>query len=563
MEREEAASEESLCDTPPPCPIKEDYADHWQQNVWDPSSNMEFRYSEDPACDPFVCAGEERYVRERKKIVLESLNILGIECAENSVPNIAVLGSGGGTRAAVSLIGSLYQMEKDSLLNSVLYLGGVSGSTWSMAYLYGDLEWSIKMEEARSRLMDSDVDMKEKLHWLSKRLNDKHFSLTDLWGLMTCSRFMKQMDPRHLSEEAWRDATNPYPIYCAIEKHFFDDGPPEGQWFEISPHEAGFTELGLFVETSLLGSKFESGRLVEKLPEMDMIHLQGILGSALASERQIKEHILNCVKKAVDVAREYCIRVNDAIHGYIITARNFFKRLIAALLPKKKEIGYRGPLAYGQIKYRAGCPDPGIYTAYGCPPDIVLIKKTLHLVMNWEWGTTNNFLYKYHHSSMPQKLTSMEELHLMDAGLLMNLPFPSFWGEKRDIDLIIALEYSAGDMFDTLIRAKKYAEDLNKPLPEMNVEVLEDKEWPNDFYVFEGKEKAPTIVYLPLFNNKNCKDADEVKAKMAQFSTFRLPFSQEEIKDLLGLAEENMKRNKENIMEEIKKAVTRRENKQK
>lgn len=44
----------------------------------------------------------------------------------------------------------------------------------------------------------------------------------------------------------------------------------------MSPHEAGFTELGLFVETSLLGSKFKGGKLLERQPEMDMVTLQGV-----------------------------------------------------------------------------------------------------------------------------------------------------------------------------------------------------------------------------------------------------------------------------------------------
>lgn len=43
----------------------------------------------------------------------------------------------------------------------------------------------------------------------------------------------------------------------------------------MTPHEAGFTELGVFIETSLLGSKFQNGELKEKKPEMDMVKLQG------------------------------------------------------------------------------------------------------------------------------------------------------------------------------------------------------------------------------------------------------------------------------------------------
>ena len=46
------------------------------------------------------------------------------------VPVIAVLGSGGGTRAMTSLYGSLAGLQELGLLDAVTYLSGVSGSTW-------------------------------------------------------------------------------------------------------------------------------------------------------------------------------------------------------------------------------------------------------------------------------------------------------------------------------------------------------------------------------------------------------------------------------------------------
>ncbi|CAJ1076658.1 cytosolic phospholipase A2 gamma-like [Xyrichtys novacula] len=532
-----------------------------------------------------MCAGEEEYVDKRKKIVLESLSSLGIKCAENSVPHIAVLGSGGAERAAVSLLGCLHQMEKDGLLNSVLYLGGVSGSTWSMAYLYGDPEWSITMDRAISRLVDSDVDLGDALSWLCKRANDEDFSLSDIWGLITSAVIMNQMDVRRLSGEASRDATNPYPVYCAIEKNFFRDGPTEGKWFEMSPYEAGFTELGLFVETSLLGSKFESGRLVETLPEMDMIKLQGILGSALASEGAISEFISNQVGKVIDAAHEVYVRVYTTIHKLISLIRKVIKQEselphLDKLLKLIGDSDEKQQHEHARLQSKSSAEKESFYhqecqnlicVVETWRDDLeegplkkffVFIRKVFNLIMDWEWGTTNNFLYKYQHSDMPDELTSMEDINLMDAGLFINIPYPSFLGEKRDIDLIIALEYSAGDMFETLTLARDYAKELKKPFPEIDEKVLEEKEWPKDFYVFEGKEKVPTIVYMPLFNNKNCKDVDEVKAKMTQFSTFRGPLSKEEINDLLETAKENMKRNKENIIEEIKKASQCRHNKQ-
>lgn len=52
-----------------------------------------------------------------------------------------------------------------------------------------------------------------------------------------------------------------------------------GEWFEMTPHEVGFTELGVFIETSLLGSKFQNGKVKERLPEKDMVELQGKLSN--------------------------------------------------------------------------------------------------------------------------------------------------------------------------------------------------------------------------------------------------------------------------------------------
>jgi len=49
---------------------------------------------------------------------------------------------------------------------------------------------------------------------------------------------------------------------------------------------------------------------------------------------------------------------------------------------------------------------------------------------------------------VPTCLRAQERFHLIDAGLLMNVAYPPFLGEKRDIDLIIAPEYSAGNVFE-------------------------------------------------------------------------------------------------------------------
>ncbi|XP_035510259.1 cytosolic phospholipase A2 gamma-like [Morone saxatilis] len=529
-----------------------------------------------------LCAGEQEYVHKRKQVVLESLNSLGTNCTADSVPHIALLASGGGQRSAVGLVGTLYQMEKESLLDTLLYLGGVSGSTWSMSSLYSDPQWSANMDRAVSTLSGPGVELEQALAWLGERSKEEHFSLTDIWGVLTSAGIMKQMDLRHLSDEASRNASNPYPIYSAIEKHCFSDGPIEGKWFEVSPHEAGFTELGVFVETSLLGSKFQSGELLERKPEMDMVKLQGVLGCALAHEEIIREFIppwLN-VPGHVDGAAEEYLRVYNALDKLVALTRSTIKDPAAlsdldklqkivkdkvnhndsALLESKSLEDRRSVFQQWSLELLAAVEawsrslEDGAFKTHVS----LLTKQVLPLIMKWEWGTTANFLYQYQDSTIPPCLRSKERFHLVDAGLLINVAYPSFLGDKRDIDLIIAPEYSAGNMFETLTLARDYAAEVKKPFPEIDDKILEERDWPNDCYVFEGKEKEPTIVYMPLFNRRNCKDAEEFKAKMEEFSTFQRPFNQEKIEFVLQTAKFNMKNNKETLLREINKAALRR-----
>ncbi|XP_043955041.1 cytosolic phospholipase A2 gamma-like isoform X2 [Gambusia affinis] len=463
------------------------------------------------------------------------------------------------------------------MLDTLLYIGGVSGSTWSMAFLYNDPQWSSNMDEAVSKLLGPGVELEHAVAWLTEKSKEEDFSLTDIWGVLTSAGIMKQMDKRRLSEEVSRNVTNPYPVYCALEKHCYSHGPLQGKWFEVSPHEAGFTELNLFVETSLLGSKFHNGELMEKKPEMDMIRLQGILGCALAHEEVIRDVIPPWLNVPTDdVTMEY-LRVYNVLRNLITLVSSTIQDptalseldklqkilhdkvhhnesvLLESLSPEERKtlfqqwsVGLVGAVdTWGQ-----GLEDGAFKTSVS-----FLTKQVLPLILKWEWGTTSNFLYQFQNNSVPDCLQTKEEFHLIDAGLLINMAYPSFLGEKRDIDLIIAPESSAGIMFETLILARDYAAEVNKPFPQIDDKILEESDWPKDCYVFEGKEKEPTIIYMPLFNQQNCKDAEEVRAKMKEFSTFRLPFNQEKINFLLETAKTNMKNNREIVLREMRKAA--------
>ncbi|XP_056460874.1 cytosolic phospholipase A2 zeta-like isoform X1 [Gadus chalcogrammus] len=528
--------------------------------------------------------GEAEFIRQRKEVVLASLGRLNISSTADSVPHIALLGSGGGQRAAVALLGSLQQMGQDDLLDPLLYMGGVSGSTWTMALLYSDPQWSVNKEQVFSSVgVHGDKPwwslFTGPYWWLRAKSKDEDFSLSEIWGLLTSYLFMNHMDQRLLSDEASRGSTNPYPVYSAIEKECFNTNTTEAVWFEFTPHEAGFPELGLFVSTAYLGSGFEGEELKERKPEMDMVQLLGIVGSAFANEDSIAEiappwmnmstagtalkahlRIHFTLTILVDMLDSGITNVTD-----LAKVEDLQKRVSDILLEEVplhnltteeqvEELQRKNLALFGSVQTWVAELDNGVYKVAVAD----LMEKVLPLLIKWQWGTTENFLYAVKDSEVPDCLQS-RVLNLIDGGIAINVPYESFLGKKRDVDLLIAAEFSAGEMFETLTLARDYAAAVGKPFPVIDEQVLLDKDWPKDFYVFPGENDQPTIVFMPLFNRINCKDEAEVKARMVEYSTFQRPFSPEKVAALQEIARDNMRNNKDAIVREIQNAATRRQ----
>lgn len=56
--------------------------------------------------------------------------LISVSHHQDGIPHIALLASGGGQRSSVALMGFLSQLQEERLLDTLLYFGGVSGSTW-------------------------------------------------------------------------------------------------------------------------------------------------------------------------------------------------------------------------------------------------------------------------------------------------------------------------------------------------------------------------------------------------------------------------------------------------
>ncbi|XP_056314895.1 uncharacterized protein zmp:0000000629 [Danio aesculapii] len=232
-------------------------------------------------------------VKKRRSEIWSSLKTLGINCSQDKVPNIALLGSGGGQRAMVGLLGSLDQLDKTGLLKCLLYLSGVSGSTWCMASLYQEPNWSTELQTVKEKIVSrisgppvswSDAYAKLKKYYIEK----EYFSLTHVWAAMVITTYVKEIDERTFTDWLGQSKNNPFPIYTLIDKECKQSGDGD-PWFEISPCEAGYSLTGAFVKTSSFGSQFVNGRKKTSQPEMDMLLLQALCGSALADgEENIK-----------------------------------------------------------------------------------------------------------------------------------------------------------------------------------------------------------------------------------------------------------------------------------
>ncbi|XP_067326069.1 cytosolic phospholipase A2 gamma-like [Anolis sagrei] len=259
--------------------------------------------------------GEEASIATRKEEVKNGLAKLGIKCSVDKVPNIAVLGSGGGMRAMIALYGTLTELKKSNLLDCITYLSGVSGSTWCMSSLYKNEDWSEKMETLenlqREKLVKGRWDFVKAKKAVLEASRDENYSLTDFWSYFIVYKLTKELDESKLSEQrrSCENGKNPYPIYAAVDKHTYSENHA-GSWFEFTPHNTAVPDVGGalgtsgYVDMKRLGSIFSSGKLYLEKKEKSVCYLQGLWGSALASEKEIKKAIINALLDLIKKDKE-------------------------------------------------------------------------------------------------------------------------------------------------------------------------------------------------------------------------------------------------------------------
>ncbi|XP_058631889.1 cytosolic phospholipase A2 gamma-like [Onychostoma macrolepis] len=536
---------------------------------------------------------EEEFVVRRREMVFQSLQKLQIHCSQTEVPNIALLGSGGGQRAMVGLLGSLVQLDKAGLLDCILYLSGVSGSTWCMASLYQEPDWSTKLETVKDKIIErlsgSGVRWTDALAKLKKYYNGKDFfSLTDVWAVIVVTKFVKEIDELTLTDQWDHLSKDPFPIYTVIDKQCKQEekrGVTADPWFEISPHEAGYSLTGAFVDTSSFGSQFHKGSKKKHQPEMDMLYLQAMCGSALADGEENKkifwEYIKDFFKHLIPIIElemfeesskdpndppiHKCLQVLMDLVDVNLAILNDTdpSDLVQSIRKTLKELGGgkcqlifpggKSDLAEKQVAKSTEDVCAHLSNLFHSELFVVQMLTRIFICMaRWIWGRNYNFLHKMTDKKVPPTLLKSKTRDCEDAGLLLNSPYFSVLREERNIDLIISLDFSDGDPFTTVTETCKLCEELNIPFPEVNIP-SEDLKKPKDFYVFKGQNKTPTVIHIPLFNYVNC--GDDIKSWRKRYKTFQGPYSTEMITALMKVSGKNISNNREKLLEEIRAAI--------
>ncbi|NWS71994.1 PA24E phospholipase, partial [Crotophaga sulcirostris] len=240
-----------------------------------------------------LCAQEQDFIRKRKKVVAAALkDILQLEedLQDDEVPVVAIMTTGGGTRALTAMYAHLLSVQELNVLDCVSYITGLSGTTWTMSNLYEDPNWSQKdlketLNDTRKHVLKNKFlacfapnRLKYYLEELCQRKQEGHqISFTDLWGLIIETMLHDKEDPHKLTDQqqALNQGQNPLPIYLSLNVKDKISDQDFREWVEFTPYEVGFLKYGAFIRAEDFGSEFFMGHLMKKIPESRICFLEG------------------------------------------------------------------------------------------------------------------------------------------------------------------------------------------------------------------------------------------------------------------------------------------------
>jgi len=479
-----------------------------------------------PICDEELSFREARFpvVKDAQEQFLET------SLDDEDVLEIAFVASGGGVRAQIYSLGACFGADKMGLLDAVMCISALSGSTWFLSsWISGGLPISEYKEQALDEVCRGiDIDNIEDFGPMFDALFVKfafnqHINVVDLYGALLANNFLdgleKQQNMVYLSDQVsmMNGGSFPLPICTAI----LGERDYENYWFEFTPFEVGSRWLGAYIPAWSFGRKFKRGSSTVNAPEMSSGFLLGIYGSAFAASF---EEMYERSFKYIELPKW----LNDV-------------PLADSLFASLKEF----------FRQATVCTDFG---------DI-----------RFAWGQVFNYVYKMRECSFRGE----RNLKLVDAGCHMNNPiFVTYrkppYGSAPDVIFVFDSGGKIG--IDELNLEATYAEENNLPFPDIDKKDATEKVLtvfgdPSDL-------ENPLVLYMPRIVDhqllalhkensplsdypKRLYDLDieeEISSGFAR--TVNFEYSREQAELISDLAEFNVRAVEKEIKELLKKRIS-------
>uniref|UniRef100_A0A8D0KUN4 Phospholipase A2 n=1 Tax=Strix occidentalis caurina TaxID=311401 RepID=A0A8D0KUN4_STROC len=497
-----------------------------------------------------LCTEEQVFICKRKKVVAAALkNVLHLDedLQEDEVPVVAVVTTAGGMRSMTAMFGSLLALQELGVLDCVSYISGLSATTWTMAKLYEDANWSqkdlrepagdIRKHVIKSKLQCFSLDhMKYYEKELCERKQEGHkLSFTDLWGLFIDCMLHHQGSTHKLSDQqlAVNQGQNPLPIYLSLNVKDDFSTLDFKEWVEFTPYEVGFLKYGAFVRSEDFGSEFFMGHLMKKIPESRICFLEGTWSNIFS------QNFMDAV---------YLSGHSDS----------FWHRWTR---DTEHDIGYLSTTLREMMTGR-----PVVSTYHNFLKGLQLHNKYLENESFCMWK--GNML-----DSSPNQLNEMGDyLKLVDTAFFINTSCPPILRPERKVDVILHLNYSGGSQTLPLDLFSEYCLEHGIPFPSTELS-QEDREHLKECYVFEDSLEAPILAYFPLvcdtFQKYKAPNVERSPAEMEQgrvdvsnciapYGTGLLTYTEENFNKLLNLCSYNILNNKRLILQALRTAVERK-----
>ncbi|CAB4407718.1 unnamed protein product [Rhizophagus irregularis] len=529
--------------------------DNLRENVLkktnDKSVNPEIEWDAEVRKSNELCEDEKKFLKERKEFIKEAFaKYVGVGIEEihvDDIPVIAFAGSGGGFRAMIATTAYMRALQDSGLYDCGIYFSGLSGSCWNLATQYSSIcatkENPVQalLDFFKENLTHNIASPKGLLKALSnnsspetavelvfgglveKKAEGLDLHVVDVYGSLLGARILVGHDPESqrldfkLSQQRRfiEGGKQMMPIYTAIHhnrpwKDLLDEKTSafvenyeqvwteyskkkdHMAWYEFTPFEVGCDEQAAWVPTWALGRKFEFGKNVNRLPEINLCQLIGIMGAAPSAPIYIDvrqfEHFLP--------------------EGWLKTE---WKRLYEGAM---EDLGEEG-----RWKFEGH-----------------------HLV-----PTAEVYNHIYHLNPPPYELglVNNQILELIDAGASNDLPLYPLVHPSREVDIIIGFDCSSQiinhDFFEqeqSVFTSRKGITKVARDVENKYCEVYD--------YVPNGKSDGyttpavyhSTFCYLPyLPNDKVDKTFVPSTAKFASFANFT--YTPDQIDLMVRLAKQN------------------------